>query len=301
MYCNIDKNLKFFLFFWYNDFNGGVRMKKIPEYAKNVREASDFVRSKINFKPKIAIVLGSGLDIISQNIESPVHIDYSEIPHFEKSTAPGHKGELIVGKLGNDSVILMNGRHHYYEGYTMKKITFSIRVMQELGVEVLMLTNACGGLNPGFKRGDIMLLKDIINFMGDNPLIGPNFDEWGPRFPDMSNPFDNELNDLAKRAAQDLDIDLKEGVYIAVTGPSFETPAELKMFQKVGADAVGMSTVPEVIVARHAGIKVLAISCITDMALPDELEPLTSEMVNETSRKNGNKIARIFERVIEKL
>ena len=276
-------------------------MKDIQEYVKQVREARDYIESKIDFKPKIAVVLGSGLDVIAKNIKDPIYIDYSEIPHFEKSTAPGHKGELIVGKLGKENVILMNGRHHYYEGYSMKKITFPIRIMQELGVEILMLTNACGGLNHDFKRGDIMLINDIINFMGDNPLIGENFEEWGPRFPDMSNTFDAELNILAKKAAKDLDIELQEGVYVAVTGPSFETPAELKMFQKFGADAVGMSTVPEVIVARHGGMKVLGISCVTDMALPDELEPLTSEMVNETSRRNGNKIARIFEEVIEKI
>ncbi|AKI96825.1 purine-nucleoside phosphorylase [Kosmotoga pacifica] len=276
-------------------------VQEIGEYVSNVKKSARFLQEKIARSPKIAIVLGSGLGVIADSLENSVKISYSEIPGFPLSTAPGHKGELLFGEIHGYPVMLMNGRFHYYEGYDMKTLTFPIRVMQELGVEVLIVTNAAGGLDPDFEIGHPMLIKDQINFMGSNPLIGPNVEEWGPRFPDMSEPYDRELRSLALQAAKELGIGVYEGVYVGVSGPSFETPAELKMLRKLGAEAVGMSTVPEVIVARHAGIRVLGISAITDRAVPDDLKPLTAEEVIEVANRTGKQIASIILRFISKL
>jgi len=195
----------------------------------------------------------------------------------------------------------MNGRFHYYEGYHMRDVTFGVRVMQELGVKYLFLTNAAGGLNPDFEVGRPMIISDHINMMGDNPLIGPNVEEWGPRFPDMSNAYDKELRAIAKKVAEELNIPVYEGVYVAVAGPNFETPAELRMLRWMGADAVGMSTVPEVIAAAHRGTKVLAISAITDRAVPDDLKPLTAEEVLEVAHRTGQLIAKIMIKVLERI
>ncbi|OQY09063.1 MAG: purine-nucleoside phosphorylase [Marinitoga sp. 4572_148] len=266
----------------------------INTYVKNVREAANYIKNKIENKPKIAIVLGSGLHGIADKLENPLKISYSDIPNFPVSTAPGHKGELIFGKISGKDVILMNGRFHYYEGYTMKEVTFPIRVMQELGVKILIVTNAAGGMNPNFEVGNPCIITDQINFMGDNPLIGPNCEEWGPRFPDMSEAYDKELTEKAISTAKKLGIPVYTGVYLGITGPTFETPAELKMMRNFGADLVGMSTVPEVIVANHAGIKVLGFSAITDKAVPDELKPVTAEEVIEIANKTGEKIAEII-------
>jgi purine-nucleoside phosphorylase len=197
--------------------------------------------------------------------------------------------------------MLMNGRFHFYEGYSMKTVTFPIRIMQELGVEVLLITNASGGLNPDFEVGRVMLIKDIINFMGDNPLIGQNVDEWGPRFPDMSEPIDRDLLDKALISAKELGIGVYEGVYVGVAGPNFETPAELRMMRRFGADAVGMSTVPEVIVARHAGIRVLGLSAISDRAVPDDLKPLTAEEVLEMAKRAGSEMSKLILKTLEKI
>lgn len=268
------------------------------QYVEKVKGAAEFLRGRIRVFPQIGIILGSGLGKIADVLREPKSFHYSEIPGFPVSTAPGHKGELIFGKLGSRDVVLMNGRFHYYEGYSMQEVTFPIRVMQLLGVKYLFVTNASGGLNPVFDVGKPMIITDHINFMGDNPLIGPNVDEWGPRFPDMSEPYDKELIKLAKKAAREEKIDIYEGVYVAVAGPNFETPAELKMFRNLGADAVGMSTVPEVIVARHAGIKVLGLSAITDRAVPEDLKPLSAQEVLEIAEKTGEKMARIILRVI---
>ncbi len=273
----------------------------MKEYVERVKKAVEYLRQRVNVQPRIAIILGSGLGGIAQSLENPTVIKYSEIPGFPVSTAPGHKGELMFGKLSGKDVMLMNGRFHYYEGYSMQDVTFPIRVMQVLGVKYLFVTNASGGLNPIFDVGKPMIITDHINFMGDNPLFGPNVDEWGPRFPDMSEPYSNELIKLAEEVAKNEGIEVYKGVYVAVAGPNFETRAELKMLRNFGADAVGMSTVPEVIVARHAGIKVLGLSAITDRAVPEDLKPLTAEEVLEIAEKAGKKIARIIMGVISRL
>jgi len=276
-------------------------VQDIKTYVERVKKAAEFIKSKITETPEVCIVLGSGLHGIAEIVENPIRIPYKEIPEFPVSTAPGHKGELIFGKISGKYVALMNGRFHYYEGYHMRDVTFGVRVMQELGVKYLFLTNAAGGLNPDFEVGRPMIISDHINMMGDNPLIGPNVEEWGPRFPDMSNAYDKELRTIAKKVAEELSIPVYEGVYVAVAGPNFETPAELRMLRWMGADAVGMSTVPEVIAAAHRGTKVLAISAITDRAVPDDLKPLTAEEVLEVAHRTGQLIAKIMIKVLERI
>jgi len=276
-------------------------VQDIKTYVERVKKAAEFIKSKITETPEVCIVLGSGLHGIAEIVENPIRIPYKEIPEFPVSTAPGHKGELIFGKISGKYVALMNGRFHYYEGYHMRDVTFGVRVMQELGVKYLFLTNAAGGLNPDFEVGRPMIISDHINMMGDNPLIGPNVEEWGPRFPDMSNAYDKELRTIAKKVAEELNIPVYEGVYVAVAGPNFETPAELRMLRWMGADAVGMSTVPEVIAAAHRGTKVLAISAITDRAVPDDLKPLTAEEVLEVAHRTGKLIAKIMIKVLERI
>ncbi|AMW32042.1 purine-nucleoside phosphorylase [Fervidobacterium changbaicum] len=276
-------------------------VQDIKTYVERVKKAAEFIKSKVAETPEVCIVLGSGLHGIADIVENPIRIPYKEIPEFPVSTAPGHKGELIFGKISGKYVALMNGRFHYYEGYHMRDVTFGVRVMQELGVKYLFLTNAAGGLNPDFEVGRPMIISDHINMMGDNPLIGPNVEEWGPRFPDMSNAYDKELRTIAKKVAEELNIPVYEGVYVAVAGPNFETPAELRMLRWMGADAVGMSTVPEVIAAAHRGTKVLAISAITDRAVPDDLKPLTAEEVLEVAHRTGQLIAKIMIKVLERI
>jgi len=276
-------------------------VEDIKTYVERVKKAADFIKSKSTETPEVCIVLGSGLHGIAEIVENPIRIPYKEIPEFPVSTAPGHKGELIFGKISGKYVALMNGRFHYYEGYHMRDVTFGVRVMQELGIKYLFLTNAAGGLNPDFEVGRPMIISDHINMMGNNPLIGPNVEEWGPRFPDMSNAYDKELRAIAKKVAEELNIPVYEGVYVAVAGPNFETPAELRMLRWMGADAVGMSTVPEVIAAAHRGTKVLAISAITDRAVPDDLKPLTAEEVLEVAHRTGQLIAKIMIKVLERI
>ncbi|QTA38557.1 purine-nucleoside phosphorylase [Thermosipho ferrireducens] len=273
----------------------------MENYVKRVETAAEYIKSRLTKLPKIAIVLGSGLHGIAEEVENPIVIPYKEIPEFPVSTAPGHRGELIFGEFNGKDVMLMNGRFHYYEGYDMKDVAFPVRVMQLLGVEILIVTNAAGGMNPDFEIGRPMFITDHINMMGNNPLIGPNVEEWGPRFPDMSNAYDKELRQKAINVAKKLGISFYEGVYVAVSGPNFETPAELKMLRWMGADAVGMSTVPEVIVANHGGIKVLGISAITDKAVHDDLKPLTAEEVLEVAEKTGKLIAQIISEFVREL
>lgn len=273
----------------------------IKRYVERVNEATAYLKGMIERTPEFCIVLGSGLQVIADSVENQKRISYKDIPEFPISTAPGHKGELIFGTLNGKEVVLMNGRFHYYEGYHMRDVTFGIRVMQQLGTKYIFLTNAAGGLNPDFEVGRPMVISDHINMMGDNPLIGPNVDDWGPRFPDMSNAYDKSLRELAKQVARELNIPVYEGVYVAVAGPNFETPAELRMFRALGADAVGMSTVPEVIAAAHGGMKLLAISAITDRAVPDDLKPLTAEEVLEVANKTGKMIAKILAEMVKKL
>ncbi|MCK9304971.1 MAG: purine nucleoside phosphorylase I, inosine and guanosine-specific [Bacteroidales bacterium] len=236
------------------------------EYLDKIEEATQYILDKLP-KDKLfaGIILGSGLGNLGEKIENKTVIPYSEIPHFAKSTAMGHKGNLIAGWLGNQFVVGMQGRFHYYEGWNMEQVTMPVRIMKRLGIQYLFVSNAAGGVNTGFRVGDLMIIRDHINLM-PNPLIGKNLDEFGPRFPDMTRAYDPELMELAESCAAKLGIELKKGVYLAGTGPTYETPAEYEFFRRAGADAVGMSTVPEVIVARHSGIPVFGISVITNEA-----------------------------------
>ncbi|MDO7977373.1 purine-nucleoside phosphorylase [Oceanotoga sp. DSM 15011] len=269
-------------------------IKNIDEYVKKVEEASKYIKEQIKDNIDLAIVLGSGLETVLESVESPINISYENIPNFPKSTAPGHKGELIIGNIGSKKVLLMNGRFHYYEGYTMKEVTFPIRVMNEIGINKLIVTNAAGGMNPNFEKGIPCILTDFINFFGDNPLLGENNDNWGPRFPDMSEPFSKKMIEAALKSAKNVEEKVFTGVYLGITGPTFETPAELRMMRNFGADLVGMSTVPEVIVANHAGMEVLGISAITDMAIAEGLEKVTSDDVLEVAKNAGRKISKII-------
>lgn len=271
------------------------------DYLEKVREACTFISSKIENKPEIAVILGTGLGALAEQIEDKVIIKYSDIPHFPVSTVYGHTGELICGYIEGRQIIAMNGRFHYYEGYSMKDVTFPVRVFALLGIKKLIVSNACGGMNPEFSAGDIMLITDHINLMGDNPLIGKNLDEIGQRFPDMSEAYSKDFIKLAQDMGCRLGIDLKKGVYVAVSGPNYETPAELKMLRTIGADAVGMSTVPEVIVAKHSSMDVLGISCITDMALYDSLEPLDHEKVVKIANSAKPKFTKLVKSVIKEI
>ena len=236
-------------------------MEMIP--TQQYQEAADYLASRIKGQPRIAIILGSGLGALADQIEDPIVVPYAEIPHFVRSTAVGHKGNFICGRLGGKVVLAMQGRFHYYEGYTMQQVTFPVRVMKLLGVQNLLVSNAAGGINPSFKLGDLMIIRDHINML-PNPLIGPNNADFGTRFPDMTRAYDREWIRLMEEVAARLSIPVKKGVYVGLTGPSFETPAEYAFYGKAGGDAIGMSTVPEVIVARHAGMRVFGMSVITN-------------------------------------
>ena len=237
-------------------------------------EAVGHIRGKGDWKPGLGVILGTGLGALIDDIDIDTALDYAEIPHFPVSTVESHSGRLIFGTLEGRSVVVMQGRFHFYEGYTLQQVTFPVRVMQALGVETLFVSNACGGMNPVYRRGDLMRIEDHVNLIGDNPLRGPNFDELGPRFPDMSEPYDRALGELADRVALESGIRMHVGVYVAVAGPNLETRAEYRFLRAIGADVVGMSTVPEVIVARHGGMRVLGISIVTDECFPDALEPV---------------------------
>lgn len=261
---------------------------------EKLKEASSKIKEQISVQPEVGLILGSGLGILADEIEEAVRIDYSNIPHFPTSTVEGHAGKLIVGKLNGKSVVAMQGRFHYYEGYSMQQVTFPVRVMKELGVKTIVVTNACGGMNPDFEAGDLMIITDHLNMTGDNPLIGPNENELGPRFPDMSRAYTPELVDTAKKVAQRIGIKIQQGIYAGVTGPAYSTPAELIMLRNLGADTIGMSTVPEVIVASHMNMKVLGISCVTDMAIGEELEPLTHEQVMKVANRTKPKFIHLI-------
>lgn len=252
---------------------------------KKIQNAADFLKGKYSNTPKIGLILGSGLGVLADEIVNPVKIPYNEIPDFPISTVEGHAGQLVFGILEGVEVVAMQGRFHFYEGYGMDKVTFPVRVMKELGVDMLIVTNAAGGVNESFVAGDLMIITDHINFTGTNPLIGPNDSKFGPRFPDMSEAYTKDLRKAAKEVASRLNIDVKEGVYFGFSGPVYETPAEIRMVRTLGGDAVGMSTVPEVIVASHSGMKVLGISCITNMAAGILDQPLSHEEVIETTER----------------
>lgn len=250
-----------------------------------IEQAAQFLQEKFPTPPQIGLILGSGLGVLAEEIEQAIQIPYREIPSFPVSTVEGHAGQLVYGQLEGATVIAMQGRFHYYEGYSLDKVTFPIRVMKALGVEQLIVTNAAGGVNETFQPGDLMIISDHINNMGTNPLIGPNDSALGVRFPDMTEAYSKRLRQLAKDVASCLGIRVQEGVYVANTGPSYETPAEIRMIRVLGGDAVGMSTVPEVIVARHANMEVLGISCISNMAAGILDQPLTHDEVMETTEK----------------
>jgi len=273
-------------------------MDKLKE---RLRETAQFLNEKTAIRPKIAIVLGTGLGDLADYVHVKNRFSYKEIPHFPFSTAPGHKGELLFGTLENKEVMVMEGRFHYYEGWSLDQITYPIRVMKAIGVKNLIISNAAGGLNPLFKAGDIMLIDDHINLMGVNPLIGPNDDELGPRFPDMSEPYSKKLIALAEEVALEEKIPIKKGVYIGVTGPNLETRAEYRFFRTIGADAVGMSTVPEVIAGVHAGLEILGISVITDMCLPDALEPVSVERIIDVANQTAPKLLALVKGVVARL
>ncbi|MBM6619955.1 purine-nucleoside phosphorylase [Bacillus suaedaesalsae] len=248
-----------------------------------IERAASYIKDKLTSGPKIGLILGSGLGVLAEEIQNPITLPYHEIPEFPVSTVEGHAGQLVIGELEGIQVVAMQGRFHFYEGYSLDKVTFPVRVMKEIGVETVIVTNAAGGVNTSFKAGDLMLITDHINNMGQNPLIGPNNPEFGVRFPDMSAAYCPKLRAKAKDVASSLGISLQEGVYVGNTGPSYETPAEVRMIRTLGGDAVGMSTVPEVIVARHAGLTVLGISCISNMAAGILDQPLTHDEVMETT------------------
>jgi purine-nucleoside phosphorylase len=254
-------------------------------YMEKIKQSIKMVREKTEYKPKIGLILGSGLGELADQIKNPVKIKYEDIPNFPKSTVEGHAGQLIIGELGGKTVVAMQGRFHFYEGYSLREVTFPVRVMIGLGVESLIVTNAAGGVNTEFEPGDLMIILDHINYTGANPLIGENLDKLGPRFVDMSNAYDKLYIEIAKNSAKRQGIDIKTGVYTWFTGPTYETPAEVKMARILGGDAVGMSTAPEVIIANHQGVKVLGISCITNMATGILNKPLNHDEVVETSMK----------------
>ncbi len=265
---------------------------------EKIKETGDYIQAKTGFKPEIGIILGTGLGGLVKEIEIEHSLGYETIPNFPVSTVEGHSGKLIFGKLGGKNVVAMQGRFHYYEGYSMKEVTFPVRVMKSLGVHTLLVSNASGGMNPDFSIGDLMILNDHINLFPDNPLIGKNYKELGPRFPDMSKTYDKELISKAVEIANKKGIKVQQGVYAGLSGPCFETPAEYNYIRIIGADAVGMSTVPEVIVARHGGMRCFAISIITDLGVAGKIVEVTHEDVIEAASKAETKMTQIIKELV---
>jgi purine-nucleoside phosphorylase len=268
---------------------------------EQIKETADFIRNKTNFNPQIGIILGTGLGGLVKEIETKYVIPYEEIPNFPLSTVEGHTGKLIFGMLGGKNVVAMQGRFHYYEGYDMKQVTFPVRVMRFLGIERLFVSNASGGVNPNFEIGDLMILNDHVNLFPTNPLIGKNYPELGPRFPDMSEPYDLQMIKLAKDIADNHKIRVQIGSYAGVSGPCLETPAEYRYIRNIGADAVGMSTVPEVIVGRHMGIPCFAISIITDMGVDGRIVKVTHEDVQRVAEIAEPKMTLIMKELISQI
>jgi purine-nucleoside phosphorylase len=281
----------------------------IARYRSTVDDAAAAIRavlapesgSEHALDARIGIILGTGLGALADEIDGPTSLAYDEIPHFPVSTVESHHGRLLAGRLGGVPVLALQGRFHLYEGYGPREITFPVRVLAALGVDTLLISNAAGGMNPNFRRGDLMLVTDHINLQGANPLSGPNHDGWGPRFPDMSAPYDEELRRVAERAALERGIKLQQGVYVAVEGPNLETRAEYRFLRTIGADAVGMSTVPEVIVARHQGLRCLAFSVITDECFPDALEPVSIEDVLAAAGEAEPKLTAVMRAVVTEI
>lgn len=263
-----------------------------------IQDATAYIRGRVETSPKVAMILGTGLGDLTEHIEVREAIDYGEIPHFPASTATSHKGRLVIGTLDGVEVIAMEGRFHMYEGYPLKQITLPVRVFKQLGAELMIVSNACGGLNPLLRLGDIMVIDDQINLMGDNPLIGINDDRLGPRFPDMSAPYDMRWIDRVVKIGRDSDLSVHRGVFVAVAGPNLETRAEYRFLRLIGADVVGMSTVPETIVAAHAGIPVVGLSVITDMCLPDALEAADVATIIKTAQDAGPGLIKIVRGIV---
>ena len=266
-------------------------------YRDRVDAAVTFVSEALTSKPTLGIVLGTGLGMLVDEIDITRSIEYEDIPHFPVSTVESHHGRLIEGTLDGVPVLVMQGRFHLYEGYTAREVTFPIRVMGQLGIKRMLISNAAGGMNPDYSRGDLMVISDHINLQWDNPLVGENEDDWGPRFPDMSEPYSNRLQDLARRHAKERGISLQTGVYVAVVGPNLETRAEYRFLRRIGADVVGMSTVPETIVARHMGLEVLAMSVVTDECFPDTLQPVSIPEILAAAAEAEPKLTSIFKAV----
>jgi purine-nucleoside phosphorylase len=266
-----------------------------------IQEAAAAIRARWSGTPSVGLILGTGLGGMAEDIAAEATIPYEAIPHFPRSTVQSHKGQLILGTIGGKTVMAMEGRFHFYEGYKLQQVTFPVRVMKALGCETLIVSNACGGLNPQYAKGDIMVIEDHINLIGDNPLIGPNDDRLGVRFPDMCHAYDPALVKLAREVARDEKIAAQQGVYVAVAGPNLETRAEYRFLRTIGADVVGMSTVPEVIVAVHSGMKSLGFSAITDMCLPDALEPVSLSEIIAVANDAEKKLRVLVRKVIEKM
>lgn len=273
-------------------------MKKLRNMLQKIEESAQFLKTKVASRPRFGIILGSGLGDLVNDLTDVTEINYKEIPNFLVSTVEGHRGSLMFGKLNGVDVVVMCGRFHYYEGYSMKDITFPIHVMKAMGAETLIISNAAGGMNPTFKIGDVMIIKDHINLFGDNPLMGKNDDRIGPRFPSMNDAYDAAYIKLAHQVAENHNISLQQGVYLGVTGPCFETPAEYRAFHILGADAVGMSTVPECIVARHIGLKVFALSVITDLGVVGIVEEASHEEVLAAAANAGPKMVKVVSEML---
>ena len=268
---------------------------------ERIEASAATIRDRIDQKPEIAIILGTGLGGLAEHIESPIVIDYLDIPGFPLSTVESHAGRLISGTLAGKPVLAMQGRFHRYEGYSLQQATFPVRVLRHLGAGTLIVSNACGGMRADWRAGDLMLIADHINLLGDNPLIGPNDDRLGPRFPDCSAPYDAELRALARSVSAEQGTVLREGVYVAVAGPNLETRAEYRLLRDLGADVVGMSTVPEVLVAIHGGLRVLGISIITDMCLPESLEPASLDRILAVAREAEPRLTSLVSTVVRRL
>ena len=273
----------------------------MSELISKINETLEVIKKITTEEYPFGIILGTGLGGLAKDIDVQHEIEYEDLPHFPLSTVESHHGKLIFGKIGDKNVVAMQGRFHFYEGYSMKQITYPVRVMKFLGVKTLLVSNACGGMNPIYKRGDIMLMVDHINLLGDNPLIGMNEDKLGPRFPDMSEPYDLELLQVAEEVALENKIKVQKGIYVAVPGPNLETRAEYRFLRTIGADVVGMSTIPENIVANHMGIKVLGISIVTDECFPDSLKPVNVKEIISTAMKAEPKMTLIMKEVIKRI
>jgi purine-nucleoside phosphorylase len=275
-------------------------MKKARLFDK-IKKATDAIRKKSSFKPDVGIILGTGLGKLAEEIRAKTVLPYSKIPYFPVSTVPSHKGELLLGELNGAKVVAMEGRFHYYEGYSLEDITLPVRVIKALGAKTLIVSSAVGGLNPKYQRGDLIIIEDHINLMGANPLIGPNDDALGTRFPDMSEPYDRRFIALAESIAKKLGIRAHRGVYTALTGPNLETRAEYRFLRIIGADVVGMSTVPEVIVGVHAGLRILGISAVTDMCIPEVLQPANIKEIIKIANKAEPKMAALVKEFIKRI